>query len=548
MMTNRDYLTMFGFFAAALAVFLGAVHLGALLTPTGVSYAWNPIVLALEFVKGAPWPPASLVLAIVFGVAASALLWFVLTRTSPRQDVGRRKLRTNAAARRLQTKERSRELEALHPGVDIPAGQRLGRSMQSPHDWILQGWRDLCVCIFGPGRGKTSSQVIRKMLEAPGAAVMTSNKIDGMPEILAGRSDQPVYVFDPQNITGELGAPHAFRFNPLSQLVTLADALELAGIFEASSRMPDQRGDPQFDTMGRGLLAGLFLAAAYGKLPMSTAYAWLTRSDVHDAMDLLREHGFNSVAESVQGVMDQPDKTRGSVFATAQRMALPLMDDSLTAWTVDSDPGVRVFDPSEFLRSKSTLLLASKEGAGSGRAFVAALVRAVCKAGEQQARVYGGRLPVPLVMELDECANIVRWPELPSLYSFYGSIGIILSSYFQSAAQGIEAFGREGWKTLWDAAGIRIYGGGSADKDWLGDISGLIGDYDAQTYSTSYGRGGGSRSTQTQRRARLSVSDLASLPEWQALVLPGKGEPVLMQTVPWWKDKALAARIEGGKS
>ncbi|WP_255411754.1 TraM recognition domain-containing protein [Cryobacterium sp. Y11] len=60
---------------------------------------------------------------------------------------------------------------------------------------------------------------------------------------------------------------------------------------------------------------------------------------------------------------------------------------------------------------------------------------------------------------LDESANIVRWPELPSVYSYYGSIGIILNAYFQSRAQAIDAFGKDGWQTLWDAAAHRVYGG-----------------------------------------------------------------------------------------
>lgn len=547
-MTSRELLTWVGVVAAFFGVFLGAVHLGALITPTGSTYSWNPIVLGLAFVQGTPWPASSLILAIALGAVAVMLLFFLISRASGQGDAGRRRMRSNAAAKPLQAQARSRELEALHPGVNVPPGQQLGRTLQYPHGWVLQGWRDLGVCIFGPGRGKTTSQVVRKIADAPGAAVMTSNKTDGMREVLAVRAGQPIYVFDPQDLTGQMGAAHAFRFNPLSQVQTLADARELAAIFEASTRTADQRSDPQFDTMGRDLLAGFFLAAALGSKPMSTAFAWLARSDAHEAMDILRGNAVGSVAESVQGVLDQPEKTRGSVFATAQRMASPLMDDSLTAWTRDDEPGARVFDPAEFVRSKSTLLLASKEGAGSGRAFVAALVRAVCKAGERTARTHGGRMPVPLVMELDECANIVRWPELPSLYSFYGSIGIILTSYFQSAAQGAEAFGADGMKTLWDAAGIRMYGGGSADEQWLRQLAAIIGDYDAQVQSTSYGRGGASRSLQTQRRARMDVAYLARLPEWHAIVVPGKGEPIEMRLVPWFKDKPLKARIEGSQA
>ncbi|HAQ9610470.1 TPA: TraM recognition domain-containing protein, partial [Enterococcus faecium] len=140
-----------------------------------------------------------------------------------------------------------------------------------------------------------------------------------------------------------------------------------------------------------------------------------------------------------------------------------MANDALLQWTTPMD-GVRVFDPASLARGRDTLVLLSKNGTGSGSAFVTALVRAVCKIAQQQAEANGGRLPVPLVLELDECANVVRWPELPEVYSFYGSLGIVLSSYFQSPAQAVAAFGKEGWESIWGAAVTRCYGGGVADS------------------------------------------------------------------------------------
>jgi hypothetical protein len=64
----------------------------------------------------------------------------------------------------------------------------------------------------------------------------------------------------------------------------------------------------------------------------------------------------------------------------------------------------------------------SKEGRGSGGSLVTALSVAICEAAEERAKVSpGGRLAVPLVVVLDEAANVCRWRELPNLYSHYGS-------------------------------------------------------------------------------------------------------------------------------
>ncbi|WP_291800952.1 TraM recognition domain-containing protein [Cellulomonas sp.] len=47
---------------------------------------------------------------------------------------------------------------------------------------------------------------------------------------------------------------------------------------------------------------------------------------------------------------------------------------------------------------------------------------------------------MPLVVVLDEAANVCRWSELPNLHSHYGSRGICGLTILQSWSQGVEAF------------------------------------------------------------------------------------------------------------
>lgn len=199
--------------------------------------------------------------------------------------------------------------------------------------------------------------------------------------------------------------------------------------------------------------------------------------------------------------------------------------------------------------STDTMVLLSKGGAGSGSALLTALVRAICRNAERAAELNGGRLRVPMVLELDECANTVQWPELPTVYSYYGSMGIIIDTYFQSRAQGQGVFGKEGWQALWDAASIRVFGGGSGDDEFLRSLSNLIGDHDEQAHSTSYTSGQrGSTSTSTRKVATLEVKDLAALPEWRTIVFHSKLRPVIVETRPWFRDKDLTARISHGRT
>jgi hypothetical protein len=260
---------------------------------------------------------------------------------------------------------------------------------------------------------------------------------------------------------------------------------------------------------------------------------------------LLRQAGHAGPATAVEGVLGQPDKMRGSTYGTAQRMARALVNPQLIAW-VTPTRGLPEFEPSAFPVSTDTLYALSREGEGSGGPFVAALTAHVCEAAERLAAAsLSGRLAVPLTVELDEAANIVRWPELPNLYSHYGSRGILLHCYLQSWTQGMTAWGEYGMRAMWSAATIRVLGAGVADEKFLSEFSSLIGDHEEWILQSVYtGRHGERQLTQSLRKDRaLAVSDLASLPKDRAIVFASGSRPVVIQTIPW-RDGPYAASIE----
>jgi type IV secretory pathway TraG/TraD family ATPase VirD4 len=536
---------------------LVAIHAGAALTPTGWEYSWNPIKLGMSFWKGtAPWPPAATWTSIAAVIVSLTLFTVLLAWRARRASIKRsnaaiKHMATKAETKVLRARVRAKQTARLHPAVgQMPCGQTVARIIGSRSQWVYQGWEETGVYVFGTRRGKTTGIVVRHCIEAPGACIMTSNKVDGVREVIAGRRSRgTVYIFDPNGIYRDEITPD-FAYNPLDDVKTLEDASELAHIFEASTRgEADKGGDAQFETDGRDLLAALLLAAALENLGLAIVYRWVSSNFGKEAQNILNEHGFAGAALTVAGVLNSAEKTMQSTFSTARRMASALKNDRLVAWTdtrTGSSDGIRHFDPAQFVTSTDTLILLSKDGAGSGGAILTAFVRAIGKKAERAAQRNGGRLPVPLVMELDECANIVRWPELPSLYSFYGSMGIILNTYFQSKAQGVEAFGRGGWQALWDAAANRVYGGGVADPDFLGDLVALIGKYDETTYNTSTGRDGEmSSSTSTRQVNTLDVDKLANLPEWRVVMFNSKCRPVMLDMVPWFRDRDLKAKING---
>jgi type IV secretory pathway TraG/TraD family ATPase VirD4 len=327
--------------------------------------------------------------------------------------------------------------------------------------------------------------------------------------------------------------PAGWWWNPLSYVTDEVKAAVLAEVFTAAHADPEARRDAFFDPKGQKLVAALLLAAACARRTMTDVYLWVTDPTDDEPVVILREHNYELTAASLSAEINAPDKQRGGVYGTAENILAFLTNRSALEWVTPA-AGRHEFNPRAFVRGGGTLYSLSKEGKGSAGALVAGLTVAVTEAAEELAkRAPGGRLPVPLVAVLDEAANVCRWPELPNLYSHYGSRGICLMTMLQSWSQGVGVWGRDGMRKLWSAATIKLYGGGVSEVDFLGDLSQLIGEYTKTTTSVSHARSGRSTTQATQRERIFDVADLASLPKGRAIVLASGAPPVLVRTLPW---------------
>lgn len=518
-----------------------SIHVGAVFTPTGTEYSWNVVELVGQFFDGARVPGAAvpILIVVVAAVVTAAIGVGRLgrIRREERQTVQRMAPPSEykALLEKARLEQTRNDLHEDEP--DIGPGLPIGSVATRGRHRVFQSWEDAGVHLHGTRRGKTTSEVVPHCAVAPGGVMVTSNKPDGIREILAARHGAgECYVLDPNQVVRRSSTPD-FTFDLLADIRTDDDAYELAEIFEASTRKASDRGgDAQFDESGRKMLAGCFLAAALEKRQLRDVYEWLTREKVTTVADILRKHDVVGLAATLDGFAEWTEKTRSGMYATAQRMAGALSNEAMMAWSVPTT-GIRQFDPATLAQGTDTLVLLSKKG-GSAAAFVTALVRAVCKAAEEQAHANGGRLRVPLAVELDECANVVKWPELPEVYSYYGSLGIVLNAYFQSPAQAIAAYGKEGWEAIWSAAPIRVFGGGVVDQPRLQELSALIGEYEEVIDSTTGA---------TRFRPILTAGALGSLRKWRAVVFASGVDPILIRTKPWFRNLRLRRRINGGK-
>jgi len=513
-----------------------AVHLGNRLGGGGSAPA-NPFELVIGLARGTvAWPPAATTtLAGLLGIGAAigALVVYAVRRRARRPRVDRAakrmgRVRELDAVRRKGAAATAARLGGAH-AVGLPIGQTV-----KGDEPLFQSWEDVSVDIWGPRTGKTTSRAVPAILESPGAVLATSNKRDVVdatrgPRAAAG----PIWVFDPQDIVGE---QPTWWWNPLTYVTDEVKAVIMAEVFAAASRDQRAQTDAYFDTAGQTLLANLLLAAAAAGRTITQVYLWLTMPTDDEPVIILHGHGHELAAAAVAGIVHAPEKQRGGVYGTAQQISSFLTNQRALRWVAPTGPadGRPQLDPAELVRSGGTLYSLSKEGRGSAGPLVTALTVAVTEAAEELAKTSaGGRLPVPMVAVLDEAANVCRWPELPNLYSHYGSRGICMMTILQSWSQGVEVWGRDGMRKLWSAANIKVYGGGVSEVEFLNELSQLVGDYDLHSVNHSYGHGGRTSSYSTRPDRVLDVAALGAMPRGRAVLFASGLPPTLVRPLPW---------------
>ena len=153
----------------------------------------------------------------------------------------------------------------------------------------------------------------------------------------------------------------------------------------------------------------------------------------------------------------------------------------------------------------------------------------------------GGRLDPPMVVILDETANVCKISDLPQLYSHLGSRGIVPLTILQSYPQGRAVWGPDGMETLFSAATVKVFGAGLDDPRFAEDISRLIGDHDIERESQSRSKTGASTSYSTARQRILGPEEVRALPKGTALLMVTGARVVHIRLLPWYRGPHAAA-------
>ncbi len=367
------------------------------------------------------WIVASLLLAGL--VTGEAWAWSGLRRHTLRIEQDPRRMAGIATRQELSAaaseKALLRRAGNLRPSLSNPRPQDVGYRLGMSKGASVWASVEDSIMVIGPPRsGKGLHLVIPAILDAPGAVVVTSTRPDNLTATMrARRRIGPVAIFDPQHLAEDL--PAGMRWSPIrgceSPQTAMIRATGLAAGTGLSAGGVDGGGFWEGKT--RAALQSLLHAAAIDNRPPSELFRWtLDPTAAADAVAILTSSPLAATgwAESLEAMIDSDPRTRDSIWQGVS-LALGSLADPRVLDAVSPGPG-EGFDPEQFIQNKGTLfLLATGSGAGASAALVAALVEDLIETARRlAARSPGARLDPPLLLVLDEIANLSPLPSLPS--------------------------------------------------------------------------------------------------------------------------------------
>ncbi|WP_028050503.1 type IV secretory system conjugative DNA transfer family protein [Cellulomonas sp. URHD0024] len=488
------------------------------------------------------WLGTAIVIALLTGAALAA--WRLLNHLT-RKHATRGKLRqlpgmaTPAEVEAVAGRRTLRARAAIvRPSSDRTAapqdvGYRLGR-LRGRDLWCTV--EDSCLLVGPPRMGKGLHVVVPWVLDAPGPVVTTSTRPDTLSITMRSRRTRgPVAIFDPQRLAG---LPGGLAWSPVRGCETPRTALVRARGLAAGAGFGRTVSDSDFWAgQTETALRCLLHAAALDERRAVDLYRWsLNPALAEDAVTILNRQSkaADGWADALEASIHSDPRTRDSIWLGVRQSLAALADPDVLA-AVDPPHGAE-FNPTEFLRGSGTLyLLASAVASGSCAPLVAAFVEDITETARAvAARSPGARLDPPLLLALDEIANLTPLPSLPSLMAEGGGSGITTLAVLQSLAQARAKWGEHAADAIWDAATVKIVLGGLAKFRDLDDVAHLVGEIDELTETRNRGRAGEhSTSTSVRTVPVMPASVLRTLPFGTAVLLLRQTKPTVIDLAAW---------------
>jgi type IV secretion system protein VirD4 len=241
----------------------------------------------------------------------------------------------------------------------------------------------------------------------------------------------------------------------------------------------------------------------------------------------------------MQANWTRDERQKSSVYTTAE-----------TVLEAYADPGVLASSRVPEIRAEWLLdgapntlyLCASAREQRRLRPVFVALLEEMLEAAYRESGRRGRPLDPPLLLVLDEVANIAPLSDLDVIASTGASHGVQLLTVLQDLAQAYDRWGRERADTIVNNHRAKVIGAGLADERSLEWISRLLGDQSiTQRSSTAGGNGRPTTTESTTYRPLAPANVVREAKTSSALLVYGNLRPAWIRLRPWFAERSLVA-------
>ena len=514
------------------------------------SLAW---IMATHPRTPATWPAGGVAPDVALALAMLVWLFLLGAAVAGFRHLPKRRHRPGTARpvqlHTLRTAAIIRSARMTRPATALPRGgwsaRRLGLHQYGSRIGTLVGpsrvalrakWEDSTIAIAPPRGHKTAAVGIPRVLDAPGAVITTSTKADLLLATVRRRAQLGrIWVLDGEGIADPL-APGwlPLRWDPLTGCADPATAIRRASALVGARPLGAVRNADFFAGQANDVLRCWLMAAALGGHRIEAIGRWLHNLADETPAELLDVRRPDWAARLRGLATNTAGEMVGGIVGTLQLVLSPL-DTPRIAAICHAAPS-ESFDIAAFLASTDSLYLLTEGEANSAGPFVTALVDEIVHTARRASQHRPAeRLDPPLSLVLDEPANTAALPKLPTYMSDSGGRGISLCLLPQGWGQMRSRWAQDGAKEIFNSATLALVMGGGKESDFLEDVSRLTGEYRRRTRSVSTGRGGRAVQHADHLERIMTVGDVRTISDGQALMLYQRLPPAVVSLPTWFR-------------
>lgn len=392
------------------------------------------------------------------------------------------------------------------------------------------------VIVLGPTQsGKTTGLAVPSILEWEGPVIATSVKNDLVQDTMAWRERQgDVFCYDPMGTAGV----EASTWSPLDGARDWPGAKKIAAWLTGATKA-DMKGVENggfWNTMAGKLLGPYLYAAAANGYTMADVVRWIDTQDQFEVRSLIQAAGDEAAMTAAEASWNREDRTKSSIFATAESVIEAYSDPTVLASAHTCEIRTSRF----FDGGHNTLYVCapSHEQERLRPVFSTLLKQFITFAYD-----FGRRLDPPLLIVLDEAANIAPLDDLDSIASTCSGLGIQLVTVWQDLSQINARYGDRA-NTVINNHRAKIVLSGISDPSTLDYVSRLVGSEEISSESTTVDAQGSRSKTMSKQDKNLAPSDVVRrIKQNEGILVYGALLPANLRLRPWYQSKRLTAMV-----